>query len=327
MNKKKRRALAAVLIIMCLFLCGGILSSASPILDANQNAAYQNMEFEEFWAALNNDTNKVKISYCYMLLGRIVYRDNDRKGIRLGTLRGSDATTYIECKFTSDALKEGQSSLDQMTVGDTVKVYGKLTKDYLRNKWVFVMDKVEKTEQTSAVRTAYSTKSGVTYDVGDMVERKLDGGKITYQIPEKWEAVESNIVDDGLGRIEGYQYRLNEIDQQSIEPESIFVCYFDSSLQLLKSSDKSDTEGIERAIVQNILGKDPGKAVKKLSTYYGASYHYYQEKYAPTGVGYHVEFVFEPVEKRGMIVYLYVYKENAHLDDVILMMRQMRVTK
>ena len=53
-----------------------------------------------------------------------------------------------------------------------------------------------------------------------------------------------------------------------------------------------------------------------------AEYHYYQEEYTSEGgQSYRAEFIFQPDGTNGFIVYLYVYLEKDHLDDVMIFLR------
>lgn len=50
--------------------------------------------------------------------------------------------------------------------------------------------------------------------------------------------------------IEGFQYILNEIPQESeIEPESFFVCYFDSNAKLKDRGQKEIKKGLEKLLL------------------------------------------------------------------------------
>ena len=173
-----------------------------------------------------------------------------------------------------------------------------------------------------------SMKDGTYIDSKNMYNRTLHDDKIIFLIPPSWESVEHNIKDEELGIVEGYQYCLNEIAQfPSIEPESIFVFYFDYKL-LGSSNDKSQTDSIERAILCSILDKPYNKLkkfpVSKVTTYYGDKYQYYQDNFQKklSGEGYHTEFVFQEYGEDGIIGFLYLYKDKTnHLNDVFFMMR------
>ncbi|MBO7340281.1 MAG: hypothetical protein J6U66_09460, partial [Lachnospiraceae bacterium] len=166
-------------------------------------------------------------------------------------------------------------------------------------------------------------------DKEKLEKRELKDGLVTFYIPSQFKGVEKNIIKEELGTMEGYQYRLNEIDQHSIKPESLFVCYFSNEQKLLRTSDKGRTEAIEQEIIKNICPdkdlvgniKTPKRTQKK-NTYYDAEYHYYQEEFkSEGGQSYRAEFIFQPDGTNGFIVYLYVDLEKDHLDDVMLFLR------
>lgn len=324
--KRMRKPMAVFFVIMlCLFMTASMFKTTEMALDTDQNVIYQNEDLEYFMIRRIAGADAAKSTYqngYYVFLGTVRSKDGDNKKISLGKLRDT-SMDVLDC---STSKKEVMQSLSDIYVGNTVKVYGKLTLGILDGKWELVVDKIEKTEEEKLSRTAYSSRNGMNMDTEDMLQRSLNSGRAKYLIPKDWAGVEKNIVLSGLGTMEGYQYCLNEIDSQSVQPESLFVCYFENDKHLLRTSDKSETDLIERAIVKNILKKDPGASLTKKQTYYGTGYHYYQDAYRTAlGQNYHAEFVFQPDGTRGMVVYLYVYREKAHLDQVMLTMRLLTV--
>lgn len=109
-----------------------------------------------------------------------------------------------------------------------------------------------------------------------------------------------------------------------------FVCYFDNE-EYVDLNDRDSTALIEKAIIANILKEDPAKLrkrfpLKTIDSYYGTRYTYYRDKYTDSlNDGYNVEFAFQQDGKKGIIVYLYVYKNPDHIDSVMLTMRMLTV--
>lgn len=125
-----------------------------------------------------------------------------------------------------------------------------------------------------------------------------------------------------------FQYILSEIPTESAtEPESFFVCYFDSNAKLKDRGQKRDKKGIRKAIVDNILGEDvKNKEIKKSETYYGTEYYYYVDAYTDKQEQLHrIEFVFQEAGDEGMVVFLYVYEKEKHLEDILTVMRFLEV--
>ena len=319
MYGKKKIALCMVL-LLCLTFCGALFKPKEMALGVDQNIVYRNELAETFLirskASADTALERYHDSY-YVFLGILRAKMVGDRTVYLGSLTSFTTDTLI-CDTSNEDVREAVANLQ---VGNTVKIYGKMSYG-IDGKWSMKVDKIEKAVDTSAASTAYSTKSGTTLDQEKMVSRELNGGKVKFWIPAEWENVENDLIQTKLGTMEGYQYCLNEINNQSVQPESFFICYFDNEKQLLRSGDKKETERIERAIVKNILKEDPGSASLKKTSYYGANYHYYQSSYKTAlGQNYHAEFVFQPVGTKGFVVYLYVYREKAHLDECMITMR------
>lgn len=318
---RKRKTILCILVaaLLCFALCGSMFKPAEMTLGVDKNIVYRNELLETFLvkSKANADyaVKQYQGSYC-VFLSVIRSKSDDNKNAYLGSLT-SNTNDMLYSVVSNSGVKEELAGLG---VGNIVKAYGKMS--FGLGKWTLTIDKIEKSSDMTMSSTAYSTKNGVTLDQGKMVERRLNGGKVKFWIPADWEGVERDLIETKLGTMEGYQYCLNEIQNQSVQPESLFICYFNNEKQLLRSGDKKETERIERAIVKNILKSDPGSASLKKKTYYGAEYHYYQSAYKTAlGQNYHAEFVFQPVGTEGFVVYLYVYRDKAHLDECMITMR------
>ncbi len=326
--RKKTCLLLAILLLASFVFSGAIFQTPEMTMDTEINPIYRNESVEYFLLRQKTASDVVKKEYLnqyFVMLGKVKGRNADGKQLKLGMILNNSSET-LTCNAGNDEIAE---AIKGLLLGDYVKVYGKMTMGVFDGKWTMTVDKVEKTFDKTISRTAYSALSGRTVDTEEMETRTLNNGAIKYYLPSGWSGVEKNLRTEKLGDLEGYQYRLNEIDKQSVTPESLFVCYFDNDEMLLRSSDKTRTEAIEQAIVKNILGEKnilgieatPKRKLKK-TTSYGAEYHYFQEGYSSElGPNYHAEFIFQPDGNKGFVIYLYVYQKKSHIDDVMLLLR------
>ena len=172
---------------------------------------------------------------------------------------------------------------------------------------------------------------GSSFDKRNANKVTLHNGDVEYYIPAAWtsEDIQFNIIDEELGTMEGYQYRLNKLEANDSYPESLFICYFDNKTQLADYlNDAEETELIEKAIVYNIIGEKNIKSSKKgLDTYYGSEYDYYLGSYTAKFHGYNTEFIFQADGEDGIVVMLYVYKETKHLSDVLFVSRFLKINQ
>lgn len=312
-----------------ILLCGFIFTSPETVLDAEKRIVYQNYSIDEVLSAFAAEGDAAKAEYDrarILLLGRVEETAEKNKTVTLVSVSGKQEGK-VKCSFSDE---ESIALIKTLSKGEFVKVYGKFSVSFMGSQLHMDGSRIEKTAENTVSHTVYSSLEGKTVDVERMYARTLAGDKITYYIPAEWEAVEYNIAENDLGSIEGFQYRLNELPgSAAVLPESLFVCYFDYK-HLKNSSDKGKTDLIERAIIANILKKNPDALdkfpVKKTDTYYGAKYQYYQDAYKnPLGQGHHVEFVFQQAGAEGIIVYLYVYSDANHVEDIMFLMRLLEV--
>jgi len=329
MKKKCSRIVAiSMIFIISSILLGLDFYNPVLILDTKNNIVYQNVKADTIIADFKGDEKSSKGKYkdnYYSVRGIITDKKDNNKQFTLASI-GIKYDKYIRC-VTSD--KNIVNLVSNYNVGEVVDVYGKLSVDAIDKNIEITVANVLKPEKPELIRpiTSYSLKDGTFMDSKNMTSRNLHEGKINFLIPNSWVDVEHNIKDENLGEIEGYQYCLNEIaTAQAEEPENIFVFYFDNKL-LKNANDKKQTDLIERAILCNILDKKTEKLEKfplaKVTTYYGDKYQYYQDAYRkPLGEGYHTEFVFQSDGQDGIVVFLYLYKEETpHLNDIFFMMR------
>ena len=328
MYVKKYSAIILILLLGTI-LCGFVFDKSEMMLDTEKNIVYQNYSIDKVLADFEADKDAAKDTYAknkIVLLGKISEISKNYKKVVLVSLNGTQ-DGMIKC---SSSNKEIVTIAKTLSEDDIVKVYGEFSVSLIGNDLGMNVSKIEKATVDSVSDTSYSLLNGTTINATNMYNRTFSKDKITYYIPSNWSKVEYNIKDNDLGSIEGYQYRLNEIPQsESVQPESFFVCYFDNK-DLKNSGDKNKTDLIERAIIANILKVRPDSLskfpIKKTDTYYGAKYQYYQDAYKDAhGKGHHVEFVFQQVETDGIIVYLYVYTDANHVDDIMFLMRLLQV--
>ena len=173
----------------------------------------------------------------------------------------------------------------------------------------------------------YYLLDGSSFDKTNATKVTLNNGRVEYFIPSLWAGrnIQHDIVDENLGSIEGCQYILNKLEAGNSVPESLFIGYFDNESQLSDYlNDSNETELIEKAIVENVMGSVGTFPSKKVDTYYGSKYVYYIDSFKTTfdtGIGYHTEFVFQADGEDGIIIMLYVYKDKKHISDVLFISR------
>ena len=321
----RKKTFFVFFLLLGILLCGFGFNQSEMILDTEQNIVYQNLSIDKIFTDFAADKDSAKNKYNHsriVLCGKVSEIAKKYKTIIL-TAANENQEGTLKCSFSDKNLTAYVKTLSQ---GDLVKVYGKFSISIINNNLNIDVSKIEKITADTTIDTCYSLLNGKTIDQKNLSVRTLADKKITYYIPAEWSEIEYNIVDNSLGVMEGYQYRLDEIPQSAaVHPESLFVGYFDN--QLLKfSSDKNKTDLIERSIIANILNKKADSLAKfpakKIDTYYGAKYQYYQDAYKDNlGQGYHVEFVFQKLNTDGILVYLYVYYDPNHIDDIMFLMR------
>lgn len=326
---KRTNKIVLIVLSMVVLLCGFIFDNPEMTLDTEENIVYQNLSIDKLLADFAADDDLAEETYAkarIVLWGKVSEISKNAKDVTLISLNGNQEGS-IKCSSSNKDIIAYVKTLSQ---GDIVKVYGKFSISLVGKDMCMDTTKIEKTADQLRSNTCYSMLNGNTVDREDMYIRTLADEKITYYIPTEWSGMEYDLVENKLGRIEGYQYRLNEMPQSAtVQPESLFICYFDNKL-LKNSSDKSKTDQIERAIIANILNKDADSLDKfpteKVTTYYGTKYQYYQDAYKDIlGQGHHVEFVFQKVDTDGIIVYLYIYTDANHVNDIMYLMRLLDV--
>lgn len=187
----------------------------------------------------------------------------------------------------------------------------------------------------AAANVALSVKESTEGRTPDskLEERELGGGRMKYRVPSAWKEVESELTG-----IEGRLYQLNRLTgNQKGAAEQLYVFYFSNEKYLLNQGDGGNREGIEKAIIKNIL---PNEHIAKLNvsgitfptmripfdgvdvlglTLFGKrEYDYFDTTYKDKNRKLHnAEFVFLPAGKKGMCCVLYVYTDSIHKADII----------
>lgn len=323
---KKRLAVIVFAITVVLTLCGANwFGSAKVTIDTENNRVYQYHTTDKILAEFATDTNNAKARYQgeYVLLsGKIASIGKDGKNIEISGL--AETTESIEC-FYDKSLRD---TVLGYKVNDSVALYGKLSVGLFDKEVRLNVEKIVQVPSVIKSDEVYFLLDGTSFDKTDTEKMTLDEGNIAYYVPRIWvaEEIEHNIEKEELGIIEGYQYVLNKIPGETDSiPESLFVCYFDNQKLLADNQNDSDeTELIEKAIVENILGEVKSFPTKEVKTYYGAEYTYYTGVFKnalETGTGYHAEFVFQKDGYDGIVMLLYVYKDTKHLSDVLFLSR------
>ncbi len=327
-KRYKAALLSICLLISGFFLTGSIFNLATVTLDTNNNKVYQNMTFDDIAEDYLTDPEGAGEKYnggYYAVRGRIALKNEGNTSITLRCIDINQSGRLI-CTTSNTQIIGAVSEMDP---GENVVVYGKLSTPLFGEDLQLSIDNISESNK-DIPQTVYSLKNGKSMDSDNMESRTLGEGKIEYKIPASWADVEHNIKEEKLGTIDGCQYRLNEISgSASVRPESFFVCYFDNSL-LSDPNDRKHTDSIERTIISNILGKEVNKLKafpsKWVNTYYGSRYQYYDDKYSnSSGEGYHTEFVFQQNGTDGIVVYIYVYKDKNHIDDVFFVMNMLDI--
>jgi hypothetical protein len=320
---------------MMALLCG-FGNKTEIAIDTEQNILYQCCSADTLLNDFAVDEDKAADCYddSYLdILGKVSEKAKNNKSFRLSAINTSQSIT-IKCSVDDKSFIDEIAKLND---GDSVEVYGKLSVSLTGNLEMSI-DKLVAVKGDSISDTKYVMRDGYEIENYDMDTRTLSKGRISFLIPSSWKAVEHELPSENLGCMEGYQYCLNEIvdtDDAEVNPESFFVCYFDNGTYLKTTSERNQTTRIERTILANILKTDAGDLgkvpSKTVNTYYGHTYHYYEDIYVDAKAQSHrIEFAFEPVGTDGFVVYVYVYQDSNHMNhirDIYSVMRFLEVAE
>ncbi|MCR4897025.1 MAG: hypothetical protein K5891_09650 [Lachnospiraceae bacterium] len=312
-NRTKKKRIFSFLLIMTtgfLFLTGLSFGKKVVSLDTESYPVYQHRKVFTVVNAANHGSREEWKSYDGAYVALFGYAQDVKyknKSFDLSISELEDSTS-VSCKASDTNVA---NEIATLTAGKPVVAYGKLSVNDVTRKASLALDSFEILDSDSFDEDAVTTGKGkYTYKTGDLLERSLHNGKIKYYIPQRWEQTEHNIETEELGKIEGYQYRLNELNRGAEFAQSLFVCYFDIE-RFVALNDRGDMGLIEEAILRNITGKENLKdfPVRKVDTYYGAEYKYYQDSYEKISSSdlYQTEYAFQEIDSGGILMYLYVY--------------------
>ena len=321
-----KRILAVVLVICAsFFLCGASwFNKTKVVIDTENNYVYKYCTADTMLSEFKNNRKEAKKKYQdeqVLLSGKVVSIGKNGKNIILSGRTTSDIA--IDCSYD----KELRESALAYNVGESVALYGQITVDAIDNDIHLKAVKIVKVPTSITSNNMYYLLDGSSFDKMKATKVTLNNGGVEYYIPSIWtrQGIQHNIMEEKLGSIEGYQYTLNKLETNNSTPESLFVCYFNNKTQLSDYlNDSDETELIEKAIVENILGSVGMFPSKEVKTYYGSKYTYYIGSFKSTldtGSGYHTEFVFQADGEEGIVVILYVYKDTKHISDVLFVSR------
>lgn len=325
---KKRILVVILALCACLSLCGaGWFDTTKVVIDTESNQVYQYRTADEVISefAANSKTAKAKYNNQPVLLyGRVVSVDANGKSLVVTGINTSGLTIECTCE------KSLRPAAMMYHAGDTVALYGNIVVGLISGDLYLTVDKFTALPADALSSDMYYLSDGTSYNKRNATKVTLNNGGVEYYVPSTWTSskIQRSVQGENLGTMEGYQYVLNKLSPADPVPESLFVCYFDNDTQLAFAGDADETKLIEKAIVENILGSVGIFPTKKVSTYYGAEYNYYDGVFKnalEAGEGYRTEFIFQADGEDGIVVILYVYREAKHVNDVLFLTRFLEV--
>ena len=325
----KKRILAVLLVLCtCLTFSGaGWFSGAGVVVDTEENPVYQYRLADELISEFKADSKAAKAKYNnqpVLLYGKVVSVDKDGKSLVVTGLNNTALNIEANCEKTL------RSTARSYQAGTKVAMYGTLTVGFFTGDLYFTVDKFTQLPASALSGDMYYLADGTEYNKRNATKVTLNNGGVEYYIPSTWAngKIQHNITEENLGTMEGYQYVLNKLSPTDPVPESLFVCYFDNNAHLAFPGDAGETKLIEKAIVENILGSVGIFPTKRVMTYYGEEYNYYDGVFKnalEAGDGYRCEFIFRADGDDGIVVVLYVYREARHVKDVLFLTRFLEV--
>ena len=309
------------------FLGAGWFSGTKVTIDTENNMLYQYRTADEVVMEFKANSKAAKEKYNgqpVLLTGQVVSVGKDGKNLVVTGLNNTNLT--IECTYD----KAWRSIAKSYKAGTGVALYGTIGVGVLTGDVYLSVDKFTTKPESALSSDMYYLPDGTEYNKRNATKVTINNGYVEYYIPSTWanDKIQHSVKDENLGTMEGYQYVLNKLSPTDPVAESLFVCYFDNKAQLAFAGDSDETKLIEKAIVENILGSVGIFPTKKVDTYYGAEYTYYDGVYKnalEAGEGYRCEFIFQADGEDGIVVILYVYREARHVKDVLFVTRFLEV--
>ena len=312
-----------LVVLSYMILCGFLFEKTTVELDTEKYPVYRNESADTVIQAFTDSEKTARENYNgknLLLYGKIVDKGKNNNEFSIGN---SAYKKNIKCKISDKSLIEVMSGLN---INDSVRVYGKFNVPIIGGMELKAV-KIEKSSLDRSTDNVYSLLNGRSLDKNTAKKRIIGKDKVSFFIPSNWEAVEHSIIDEDLGKIPGYQYRLNELGKKEALAESFFVCYFDKKEFLADSDDMNKNDLIEKAILRDIFKKDDialkKYPAKKVKTPYGASYKYYKDVYTKeiSDDNYKAEVVFQEKGEDGIIIYVYIYENHKrYTDDIMLVL-------
>lgn len=323
--KETKKFVAVILAVFtCFSLCGaGLFNNSTEVtIDTKKNQVYKYCSVDNI-----KDAKSAKKDYqdaLLLLSGKV--KSVGKNGKNMILVGVNNSSLEIECSYN----KELREAALAYGIGESVALYGRLTVDFFDKEIHLDAEKIVKVPAAVSSDDVYYLLDGSSFDKTNSQKVILNNGRVEFYIPSSWtnQDIQQNIKDKEIGAMEGYQYVLNKLETDNSVPESLFIAYFDNGEQLSDLNDSDETKLIEKAIIENILGSVGSFPSKKVDTYYGSEYVYYQGSYNTSfdaGTGYRTEFVFQADGEDGIVVMLYVYKEARHLQDVIFVSRFLKI--
>ena len=241
-------------IVLSFLMTGVVLAKTDTIaIKADINCVYQNVAADTVIDAYERSGSGAYKGKCYAVVGRITDVSADGRSF---VLRADDRETAVTCSTTANLFSmvshtyfSGDSQQDLF-----FKVLGKLTSSdkelSMEVEHVYLSDG---TVDGAVWSLESDGESDITYNVNETYNRQLKdddaniGEVLHYEIPKSWKQIEEE-----LPNVEGFQYRLNELDKTGV-PESLFIFYVDND-HLRLATDKDKTEKFNDAVVCNIRG-------------------------------------------------------------------------
>ncbi|MCR4591071.1 MAG: OB-fold nucleic acid binding domain-containing protein [Lachnospiraceae bacterium] len=318
----KKKTLMLILLALVFLCTAGMEFLNDPVeLNPKEHPVYAGRTVEELAAEAKDELQ----DSCYAITGRV---SEIGKKYDSFTITSADGKSEISCR-TSEVPVKNEVAL--LSPGDIITVYGEVRKRLFIGGLVAEIKLLEKGAKESGSGVYYTDK-GTRLDDSNTskvtVTDEADKKKLlSYRIPSEWKKVEKKLDDKG-DHIYGYQYRLNRLDK-SPTPESLYVFYFDHNKNLMDRSRYDQTDRIEAAIVENILGKsEAGKCPESIrKSHYGIEYHYYDDKFEQGDEKYHVEFVFRKNGIDGLVVYMYIYRIPKKADEIMYVLRTTEIAE
>lgn len=325
---KRRIAVILFALCTCLSLCGaGWFSSVKVTVDTENNPVYQYRMADEVISEFVVNSKAAKAKYKdqpLLLYGKVTSVNTDGKSLMVTGMETSSLRIECTCE------KSLRSTAKTYQPGTKVAMYGRIKIGILSGDPYFEVDKFTPLPESALSSDMYYLLDGTAYNKQGSTKVTLHHGAVEYYVPTTWTGnkIQKNVVEEGLGTMEGYQYVLNKLTPMDAVPESVFVCYFDNAAQLAFTGDSGETKLIEKAIVENILGNVSFFPTKQVTTYYDAEYTYYDGVFKSAleaGEGYRTEFIFQADGEDGIVVVLYVYREAKHIKDILFLTRFLKI--